>query len=879
MTSFLERGRALVRNGYRIIPIPTRKKGPVEDGWEQFEATEHLVEQWAAGFRRDGKFVSYQDGNIGILTARTPAVDLDILDEPFAREMQEAVERIVDAALPTPVRVGRAPKRLLLFCTSEPFHKVASPFFMSPDGVKHRVEILGDGQQFVAFGIHPDTGRDFSWITDASPLNTAVDELPTLTQEQARRIVNEFIDRAEKRGWKIVTGAFKGAFDDAPAAAAGAGIDMRPRLRISTDELREALMQMGGFEDYETWFRVGMGLHHQFGGDEEGFELFIEWSKQWDLFDSKDGLGAARYRWDESFKQVRDGGHGPITCAFIIKQANEKKRALEEAAFVGLQADVESALDLKTLIGPVAKAIAKADLSTMQRGLLTKLMQKAAKKFTGVSPTLKDMAALTKQAVAEEGERARTGEELEVSLARRVMRTRFEDGAHIKRFGKMWWTYQEGVWRREEEEFIERCVLETLTDLRRINDKTLRELIGQMDESRGDRLNALVSTVASVMSKLVAEQGNNDPLNLNSFDAPRVINCTNIEVWIDDDGQLSTQEHNPIHLLTSQLACEYEPTAACPTWDNAIRKVFQKCREPEEVIRHFYEIFGYILQPTRDVAVWVLFKGPGGNGKSFLLGIISELMGRGSVIGKSISEIAANSNNHFTTSLVGKHMLLDDDLKAHTLLPDDWLKKLSEAKLVTADPKFGSTFEFIARAIPVILTNPWPATSDLSEGLRRRVQVIESEHILTDAEKNPAHLRTIRAFEMPGILAHLISGMQRFLMRGSRFDPPRECVASKDRWLASSNTTMRFVDECVERVEARSSVRASDLYDHYSNWLRYWEISAKPLGRNKFYEAMDSLRLKRTSHSNVAYYSGISLKLLENGFDDLDGEDGLGDGL
>lgn len=871
MTLFRDRGLALVGNGYQIIPLPPRTKSPVEKAWEDIRADTRLVEKWAAN--------GYAHGNIGVLTKRNPGVDLDILDLEVIKEMQRIVERIVGSPLPLPVRIGQAPKRMLLFCTAEPFPKVASPFFMSPDGKKHRVEVLGDGQQFVAFGMHPDTGKEFQWVTESSPLNTPVDELPSLSHDQARRIVDEFIKLAEKRGWKRVALAFKGSFNEIDDSDDQGILDMRPKLRVTAEEVREALKLLEGFDDYETWVRVGMGLHHQFDGSDEGLNIWLEWSAQWSLFKKKKGEKAARYRWNESFKQVRDSGHGPITVAFIVKHANERRREQEEAAFNELQGKVTSALDFKTLIGPVAKDIASAELNPMQRNVLTKLIQKAARKFTGVNVSIKDIAATTKPR-GEDEHKAHSSEELEVALARRVLRTRFEDGAHIKRFNKMWFTYQGGVWRREEDEFVERCVLETLTDLRRINDKMLRELLGRMEESRGDRLNSLVATVASVMSKLVAEQGNNDPLGLNSFDAPRVINCTNLEVWIDDDGEITTQQHNPIHLLTSQLACEYDPLATCPTWDAAMQRVFQECREPDAMIRHFYEVFGYIMQPSREQALWVMLHGPGDNGKSFVLGIISEVMGKGSVIAKSIAEIATNTNTHFTSSLVGKLMLLDDDLKAHTLLPDGWLKKLSEAKLLSADPKFAQPFEFIARAIPVILTNPWPSTADLSEGLRRRVQVFDLQHVLTDAEKDPNHLRIIRACELPGILNRLIAGMQRFLARGGKFDPPAECLEAKARWLSSSNTTMRFVQECVERVTTRTSVRASDLYDHYTQWLRFWETNAKPLGRNKFYEAMDALRLKRTSHANAVYYSRIKLKPLDTEFDDLDAEDGLvGDGL
>lgn len=866
MTTFLERGLALVENGYRIIPIPARTKAPKLDEWEQIVATPDMVRKWSAR--------GYLEGSIGILTARTPAVDLDILDAALCNEMTHVVARVVGSPLPLLARVGRAPKRLLLFSTTEPFTKVASSFFIDPAGVKHRVEVLGEGQQFVAYGIHEDTLKPYEWVSLDSPLTSPVDELPNITRDQARKIAAAFEERAAARGWKRVALAFKGSFDEAgTGSASDTGIDMRPKLHVSSDEIKAALELMEGHEDYETWFRVGMGLHHQFGGNEEGFELWDQWSQKAINYD----LDALRYRWDESFKESKDGGHGPITCAFIIKNANDKKRALEEQAFIDLQAEVDNCLDFKTLMGAIGKKIAEADLSTVQRSVLTKLMQKMAKKFTGVTVSLKDMQSVTKPR-SPDGDRPRSGEELEVSLAKRVLRTRFEDGAHLKRFGKMSWGYVDGFWRRMDDEFIERCVLETLTDLRRINDKTLRDLIGAMDESRGDRLNALVSTVTSVMMKLVAEDGSTDPLNLNAFDAPRVVNCLNLEVWVDDEGDVTTQDHNPVHNLTSQLACEYDPDAKCPTWDRAIRKVFKKCDDPEEVIRHFYEVFGYIMQPTRDVAIWILFKGPGGNGKSFLLRILTELMGRGTVIGKSISEIATGTTSHFTTSLIGKLMLLDDDLKTHTLLPDDWLKKLSEAKLLSADPKFASGFEFIARAIPVILTNPWPATSDLSEGMRRRAKVFEATHILTDDEKDPAHVREIRLNEFPGILNHLIAGLQRLLKRNTQFREPPECIGAKDRWLASSNTTMRFVKECVEIVpDRKSSIRASELYDHYSAWLRYFEISAKPLGRNKFYEAMDAVGLKRVNHSNVTYYSHVKVRLLENAFEDLDPDDGLED--
>ena len=56
-----------------------------------------------------------------------------------------------------------APKRPLVFRTNALFRKVDSGFFTDAEGVQHKVEVLGEGQQFVAFGIHPDTRKPYRW--------------------------------------------------------------------------------------------------------------------------------------------------------------------------------------------------------------------------------------------------------------------------------------------------------------------------------------------------------------------------------------------------------------------------------------------------------------------------------------------------------------------------------------------------------------------------------------------------------------------------------------------------------------------------------------------------------------------------------------------
>jgi putative DNA primase/helicase len=56
-------------------------------------------------------------------------------------------------------------------------------------------------------------------------------------------------------------------------------------------------------------------------------------------------------------------------------------------------------------------------------------------------------------------------------------------------------------------------------------------------------------------------------------------------------------------------------------------------------------------------------------------------------------------------SLFGKHLFVDDDVRAGARLPDGMLKTISEAKEVTGELKYRPSFNFVVRTVPVLLCN------------------------------------------------------------------------------------------------------------------------------------------------------------------------------
>lgn len=332
MNNFTEYGLQLVQNGYRLIPIPKSSKAPREHGWASIRATANDVRRWGSN--------GYSEGNIGILTASTPAVDIDVLDKETSLAMQVEVEKIIGVGIPMLVRIGRRPKRLLLFNTPSPFRKIRSQTFISPDGKSHAIEVLGDGQQFVGFGIHPDTGKPFEWISDDSPLTTHVDDLPTITEDIALEIVERFRQLALEKGWAPVGSNSLTTKKNYELAEAGA-IDIQPVMRgVTTEKFRKWLALIPNLEhtEFDQWIMIGMGLHHQFQGSDEGFQLWNEWSSK-GVKHKKEQLIR---RWP-SFAASRDHGYGPVTARYIYKLAKQclhEEKEIEDTLTVREWVDV-----------------------------------------------------------------------------------------------------------------------------------------------------------------------------------------------------------------------------------------------------------------------------------------------------------------------------------------------------------------------------------------------------------------------------------------------------------------------------------------------------------------------------------------------------------
>jgi Bifunctional DNA primase/polymerase, N-terminal len=182
-----ERRKQLLHAGY--VPTPVRGKAPFLEEWQKkIETNPDEIDLWSELFP-DAK-------GTGLLTRLTPAFDLDILDEEAAEACEALVRERFEERGYVLVRIGLPPKRAVLFRTNEPFKKITANLIApnpDPKLQQQKIEMLADGQQLAAFGIHPDTGRAYRWH-GGEPGEIKRDDLPYISAEEAQQLVEDVAD-------------------------------------------------------------------------------------------------------------------------------------------------------------------------------------------------------------------------------------------------------------------------------------------------------------------------------------------------------------------------------------------------------------------------------------------------------------------------------------------------------------------------------------------------------------------------------------------------------------------------------------------------------------------------------------------------------------
>lgn len=266
-------------------------------GWREHVTTEIDVADWFM-----------MNASVGLRRGAAFNLDIDAYD-PVTADMIEALA--IEMLGPAPCRVGEAPKRSLLYRAVGEIHG----FKLTFDG-NNRVNQIEIPAQMVVWGIHPRTGKPYTW-----PRNpTHIDKLSGVTPEQ----LQAFFDAARRLLPKA-----QRADVTSPDRE---GVDQRAlkgKLPLITQAMEALPNTRDTHPTYDHMVKVGNALKAAtVDHPNKGVALWHDWCQKWEGGDYNEDLTEKRWA---SFGDLHSVG-----ASWLYEQADKFSGRPDQPSFSGL---------------------------------------------------------------------------------------------------------------------------------------------------------------------------------------------------------------------------------------------------------------------------------------------------------------------------------------------------------------------------------------------------------------------------------------------------------------------------------------------------------------------------------------------------------------
>lgn len=325
LSSVLNSVRPLVQAGASLHWLVPFEKRPINAKWSSLPRLD--LPQLEAAYR--------PSANIGIRLGEPSKIgalylmliDVDIRKIECEPEVWAELIRLIPEArtLPSVISGSGGASRHLYLLSGKPFRKSnlakSKGFEMvwNEAEQKHEkkhdwmIDLYGTGVQAVLPpSIHPDTRKPYLW---ERPLDLDLLEFG----------IGPIIDskRIEAWGLRAAEAVAAGDSDDDDLEALFA----QSPLDLDDEEIERTLRDLPAdwVDDYWMWVDVGMALHHQFEGGDDGLALWKEWSSSYERYSEK----ACDDKWPSLAWKPRHKNDSPKTFRSLIQAANANRLAGE----------------------------------------------------------------------------------------------------------------------------------------------------------------------------------------------------------------------------------------------------------------------------------------------------------------------------------------------------------------------------------------------------------------------------------------------------------------------------------------------------------------------------------------------------------------------
>jgi P4 family phage/plasmid primase-like protien len=270
--------------------------------------------------------------------------------------------------------------------------------------------------------------------------------------------------------------------------------------------------------------------------------------------------------------------------------------------------------------------------------------------------------------------------------------------------------------------------------------------------------------------------------------------------------------HSPIPRLRNKIPATWDSDAKCLLWLETLEQIFRKDKDAKTKILLLQMFFGYCLVRDTSQAKFLWLVGEGANGKSLILEILSEVVGRDNISRAMLHRL---DQSHVRAQLKNKLLNISTEMRADDTISDGYLKAIVSGDPIEADLKFKPSCTFKPYARIVASTNDLPRLLDHSHGFDRRAIILTFNRIFKEKEQDRGLQKKLLK-ELSGILLWSVNGLKKLRKKGS-FKIPSSSKKALREYRKDSDPVKQFVDEKLQVAE-KGELTSAVIFTQYNNW-------------------------------------------------------------
>jgi P4 family phage/plasmid primase-like protien len=785
MRYLADKGHRILRNGYNVIPILPGDKRPSIDGWRLTPTTKTILDGWVSNGRASH--------GVGITTGDISLFDLDILHRAMNRHMVDYCITHIGFA---PERVGNPPRCGLMYRSPKPFKKHKSKAFIDPDGNKAEIEILGIGQQFVAYHEHPDTKKPYVWMSDKqNPEATLASDLTEVTEQDALDAIAHFEKTALAWGWKLLGGSSSNAAKKTTAAPAPAApvpdwasemteeeedpFDISlGRLGMSVEELRNLvrLIPNNSEVSYEgqglSWLNIMGAIHHETEGSEEGRAIAREYS---DRFERVEEEG----KFDKTWNSLGKNNERPVTARVLVKLAKEYR----QATIADQLAEAKTKQDLEAVAETISKI---AKLTSLEREEYAAAIKEAGTRILGHNMSIKIAREMIRPPRPDDLKDYQLNED-GVALA---FAEKYKDTLRFNATTATWHKWDGIYWKPEKTRLAFHWARETCRELRA--DNPMAEALAKAGAAEA------VEKYCRADPRLVVESTvfDTDPLLLGTPEGTIDLRT----------GELREARQEDYITKLTNIGPGFQGN--CPRWMKFLNEV---TKGDATLIRYLQMQCGYYLTGSTREQSLLFIHGPGGNGKGVFIHTLEYIFGDYSTTA-SMDTFADNHGFHRhpadIAALNGFRLVVTSEVAEGQAWDEVRIKALTGGDRISARLMRENFSNFVPNFKIMVIGNNEPSLKTVDDAMKRRLQMA-----LFDFKPPVKNLDLESELKAEGdeILSWMVEGALDYHKNGMII--PETVREETDRYFSEQDALGEWLDGYTEKgdnyVTATTDLKAS----------------------------------------------------------------------